>query len=109
MSLLVTEHLFFESPSLGNSAVFVLSGVPSGSSLGQPTCGVFGIEASTCLGGSVSSVLSVPKSAGIVDEMMLNCKKEMSMVADGLNSFAASVTYHLIKGSNLTAWNWHRN
>ena len=31
----------------------------------------FGIEASTSLGGSVSSVLSVPKSAGIVDEMIL--------------------------------------
>ena len=72
VSPLVSEHLFFfESPSLGNSAGSVLSGMPSGSSFGQPTSCVFGIEVSKSLGGSVSSVSSVPKSAGIVDEMML--------------------------------------
>ena len=59
----------------------------SGSSFGQPTSGEFGVGASTSVGGSVSSVLSVPKSAGLVDEMMLD-QQLMTAFQAGIRKFS---------------------
>ena len=86
---------FFESPSLGNSAATVFSGMPSGSSSGQQTSGESGIEASTSLGSSASPVLSVPKSAGIVEGVEISSKDEMMLDQQLMTAFQAGLRHSL--------------